>query len=250
MTSHRGSSSDGIALTQSFDYRKKITGFDILDTIAPERAVQPRVQTLDAWREGWSDLISELGVLTIFGNGFGGLIRPSEGSQVCQHWQCLPEAQDYMAASVSTLHILHEQLSKRRTSELGAGELTKKIAWHSVGGPLKPPVCAADPGLGTCHSNPVQLLSMSSWFQGLKSTSPNAVDIMGLDKRGVVIFGHRPKPDLGLGRGSTGAGSSLGSSGEQSTEDATPTSNSGSQMGPGTGLERRKKWKYSYWGRR
>ena len=241
----RGSSSDGITLTRP-GIRKKITGFDVLDTIAPERAVQPRVQTLDAWREGWSDLISELGVLTIFGSGFGGLILPNKDSKVCHHWQYLPGVQDYMAASVPTLQILHGQLSTRQTSKLGAGELTKNIVWHSVQEPLKPPACAVDLSHGTCHSNPVQLFSTkSSWSQGLKSTSPNAVDIMSLDKCGAVIFGHKPSPELrSWGRSSTGAGSNLGSSGEQSTDDVTLTSNSGSQGDPGPRHERRRKRDY------
>lgn len=237
----RRSSTDGINIPQSFDVRKKVIGVDVLDAIGPEREVQPRVQTLGqtlgSWREGWSDLVSELGVLTIFGSDFGDVIRPSEDCVICPHWRNLPKEQDYMATTVSTLQLLHQQCLAGPASKLGAGGLTTKMAWYSDWEPRSSPLCAC-PEARVCDSNPVQLLvSRSFWTTGLASPPLKPVDVTGLDGRGAFIFGHRTLLGLGRAYRDTHAGSILVDSGEQSSEGSasTPNAGAGSSLGPDGG---------------
>ncbi|KIL85182.1 hypothetical protein FAVG1_11611 [Fusarium avenaceum] len=71
-------SQDGIRISQTLNLRRNITGFDILDVLTPLGPILPRIKYLDSWRYGWDDLINSIGVTTIFGSGFGSLIRPDD----------------------------------------------------------------------------------------------------------------------------------------------------------------------------
>ncbi|RSL51069.1 hypothetical protein CEP54_011613 [Fusarium duplospermum] len=107
-------SREGIRISQSLDPRREIIGFDVLDVVTPLGPILPRVQHLKSWGHGWIDFMPSVGVTTIFGNGFGDLIRPDLPQGLCQGWKSLPEGKDYMAASISTLQMLNWEWSRVR----------------------------------------------------------------------------------------------------------------------------------------
>lgn len=76
-------SQDGIHILQTMDWRKKISGFDLLDLVGSANTIRSRVAPLDDWSHGWVDMLPSVRVTTILGNGFGDLIRPDEPGQVC-----------------------------------------------------------------------------------------------------------------------------------------------------------------------
>ncbi|KAH7146218.1 hypothetical protein EDB81DRAFT_947234 [Dactylonectria macrodidyma] len=192
-------SQDGVKIPHTFDPRRNITGFDVLDVISPLGPVYSRMQHIDAWGPGWRDLLPAIGITTIFGNGFGNLICPDDPSSVCSKWKCVPTGSDYLAASVSTLQMLHERRLMRMEPGLGVGELTKKVVWLSSSDPLQPCQCVGT--VGACRVSPVQfLMPKRSWDPRLISRPMTPVDIVGLNQQGAVIFGHMPL----LGRGRDG----------------------------------------------
>jgi len=70
---------DGIKFSQTLDLHKGIFGFDVLDFLQPRERITSRTARCDSWGDGWFDLLPAIGVLSIFGNGFGHLIRPNDG---------------------------------------------------------------------------------------------------------------------------------------------------------------------------
>ncbi|KEY74521.1 hypothetical protein S7711_08505 [Stachybotrys chartarum IBT 7711] len=184
-------SQEGISLPQSLNFHHSIAGFDILDVISPLGPIVPCSQNLETSGRGWKDLVSAIGVTTIFGRGFGNLIRPNDSSPICDNWTSVPIGQDYMAASVSTLKMLYERRMCRLWPGLRIGELTSKIMWLSAL-PHRPCNCS-NPGTSrrTCSHDPVQfIVSKRAWNIRSMTKQMTPVDVAKLDNAGAFIFGH------------------------------------------------------------
>ncbi|KAK7409282.1 hypothetical protein QQX98_008522 [Neonectria punicea] len=197
---------DGIRISQTLDPRRDIVGFDILDVIAPLGPICPCIKPLNSWSHGWIDLVHSVGITTIFGRGFGDLIRPDGADTVCKNWNSVPSGMDYMAASVSTLHTLYSRRLLRAEPDLTGCEMTSKIIWTSPHHPFKTCNCIQNQGSGSstitstsgrsneedgnCH-DPVQFLVKKSWPRiGHRGSTP--VSLASLDGKGAVVFGHVP----------------------------------------------------------
>ncbi|KAL4909723.1 hypothetical protein BDW74DRAFT_173217 [Aspergillus multicolor] len=189
-------SQDGIKISQSLNPHKGIVGFDILDVINPLGPIHTRIKHLPSRTHGWTDFTQSTGVTTIFGSGFGDLIRPTDLDAVCSRWKSVPTGLDYLATSVSTLNMLHEKRLQRLEPGLGLGEMTNKILWISPESqPFKVCECLSDPAGATldarCHLHPVQyLVSKKPWKPNILPRGSAPVDLLKLEKKGAVIFGH------------------------------------------------------------
>lgn len=187
-------SQDGLVIPQAFDTQRTVVGFDTLDILNPLGPILPRIQQLNASGYGWRDLVSPMGITTIFGSDFGDLIRPGEPSSLCPNWRSLPSGSDYLAASHSTLKMLHERRLTRMWPGLAIGEVTEKIIWLSANQFSGPCNCLAsrDHQAGhICQLSPVQYL-MSTKLRNLRSASRSMtpVDISRISPEGAVIFGY------------------------------------------------------------
>ncbi|KAF4946692.1 hypothetical protein FSARC_14130 [Fusarium sarcochroum] len=200
-------SHDGIRISQTLDLRCNIIGFDILDVLTPLGPILPRIKHLASRRHGWADLTNSIGVTTIFGSGFGNLIRPDEPESVCKIWKSVPEGMDYMTASVSTLQMLYERRLLRMEPGLAAGHMTSKIVWSSPYHPFSPCKClknqeGSNRGSGSemvgedCHADPVQFLVKKSWKSRITLRGTTPVNLATLGSKGAVVFGHVPFSDL------------------------------------------------------
>ncbi|KKP00556.1 hypothetical protein THAR02_07334 [Trichoderma harzianum] len=191
------SSQDGIRIPQTLDIRRDIIGFDIQDIIDPCSAIRSRIKHLDSWGHGWVDLIPSIGTTTIFGQGFGDLICPKEPHALCSEWKSVPKGKDYMAASVSTLQMLYKQRLLRLDSGLSPGQMTSKIVWVSPNPPFKSCEClqrsTSNTEDGDFHTTSVQfLIAKKSLRSRLVLRGSTPVDVMTLDEKGAVVFGHIP----------------------------------------------------------
>lgn len=197
-------SQDGIRISQTLDLRRDIIGFDVLDVITPLGPIHPRIKHLDSWGHGWVDLIPSISITTIFGRGFGDLIRPNQPDAVCKFWKPVPAGMDYMAASVSTLQMLYERRLLRIGPGLSGGEMTSKIVWTSPNHPFKHCQCLeregggstssnSNAGDGDCHVDPVQfLVAKKSWSPRIVLRGATPVNLATLGEKGAVVFGHIP----------------------------------------------------------
>ncbi|KAF4960108.1 hypothetical protein FGADI_1126 [Fusarium gaditjirri] len=216
----KAASQDGIKISQSFDPRRDVVGFDIIDIIDPSVPIYPRIQHLNSWGNGWNDLIPTIGITTIFGRNFGDLIRSDEPNDICPNWRSVPAGKDYLAASVSTMQMLHEKRLLRMEPGLVGGELTKKITWLASKEASVQCSClerhrmrGAQAARSDCNHNPVQFLAKRWWSRtiphGLKP-----VQLGSLDAEGAVIFGHTV---LGLRTGDRSTSRQVDDDGASST---------------------------------
>ncbi|CAO2657309.1 Nn.00g034350.m01.CDS01 [Neocucurbitaria sp. VM-36] len=183
-------SQDGIKLSQTLDRRRNLSGFDLLDIVKPLGPIGTRTAQMKSSGDGWTGLFSSIGVTTIFGNGFGDLIRPNDLDRVCTNWKSVPVGMDYLITSTSTLRMIQEKRLMRLTPSLGTGELTSKIHWVSLYHPFDPCYCIEDEVVGKReHLNPVQfLVSKKPWTFLRKSKDTVPIDISTLHKSGAVVF--------------------------------------------------------------
>ncbi|KAI9662604.1 MAG: hypothetical protein M1821_008771 [Bathelium mastoideum] len=82
--------------------RKHLEGWDFVD-LATNQDPNPRVATLRALGYGWVDFVRSIEAITLFGHGFGDIIRPIEFNGMCTQWKSLPRNEYYLAASVFDL---------------------------------------------------------------------------------------------------------------------------------------------------
>lgn len=180
-------SAPGVKLT--VPGRQYLEGFDFADVATRISDLQPKVTKLQARRKGWADFTRSIRAITLFGRGFGELIRPTKDcNNLCNCWLNIPKGLDYLAISVSDL----EEISKQRGDpDATPIRLVGDICWH------KP-----DKLFESCHCNGKKLKRN---FSGLNNTcdrvqvllpstsrlprliSPGPLDGMG---QGAVIFGH------------------------------------------------------------
>jgi hypothetical protein len=87
---------DGIKLKARV--RKHLEGWDFKELVTGVN-FRPRVATLQALGWGWVDFIRTIGAITLFGKGFGELLKPAPTSSICPQWETLPKGRYYLAAS-------------------------------------------------------------------------------------------------------------------------------------------------------
>jgi predicted house-cleaning NTP pyrophosphatase (Maf/HAM1 superfamily) len=178
---------------QTVDRRKFITGYDILDIIDPLDSVSSRIFRFNTWGDGWMDLLPAINATTVFGQGFGDLLRPKCTASICKHWKSVPTRQDYMCVSVSTMKMLHEKRLQRLESPPKAGQLTRNLLWKSACQPFETCPCALGNSMVAHeHLDPRQFLvsSKQNWKAPLKTKASACVDLGSLQDTGAVVFAN------------------------------------------------------------
>lgn len=224
-TQQREAAKGEMRTLQTLDRRKFITGFDVLDVIEPFRSINTRIVRFDSWGDGWIDALPSIGAMTLFGQGFGDLIRPTDLKSVCAHWQTVPTRKDYLCTSISTFKMLYEKRLRRSGSTLGVGEVTDKILWTSPSRPFNTCFCLGSQTLSDEeHCDPVQFLVSPSKARISKLTPKGSapIDLTTLDDTGAVVFanlgllGRRINGRAGASIAEEAASLSADSSGSQS----------------------------------
>jgi hypothetical protein len=121
----------GTRVTQSLDTRKSIVGFDIFDVVKSHPQFVSRIERFSSGENGWVDLLPNIGVLTVFGKGFGDLIRPSNADAMCAAWRSVPKGGNHLTSSISTLALLYKEKLQQLEPGLEPGGLTRKFDWVS-----------------------------------------------------------------------------------------------------------------------
>ena len=159
--------------------RKRLEGWDFKDLASELDPSYPRFTTLHACGKGWVDFVRSIHAVTLFGKGFGELIRSSNNTD-CPRWTKVPKDRYYLAALVSDLRQIME---KEGSEEASPMQLCTGISWFSSGAAFDACRCTKAPGSG--HSDFVQTL----WPTSLRRMLPNR-ERFPLHDDGAVIFGH------------------------------------------------------------
>jgi hypothetical protein len=171
--------------------RRYLEGWNFED-VAGESDPEPRVATLKALGYGWVDFVHSLKAITLFGRGFGNLMRPSKHEKICSNWLQLPKGKYPLAASLHDLNII---MSKTRETEHGDIEIVRGLLWHSPIDPFTPCRCLSRGQVEqpcepcTENHNPVQVFLPKSLIKG-SILFPNPRKPENLNDNGAIIFGH------------------------------------------------------------
>ena len=186
-----------IKIRQTKDQRTYVTGYDVLDLLSPRPDVRSRIAHFDTWGDGWMDLLRSIKALTLFGQGYGDLVRPKDSSSVCAHWKTVPMQKDYMCASISTLRVLRDEWSRRDGSTSDVSEFRSGLLWISRFPPFEPCRCLENQSLEKHeHVDPRQFFkkaSRSAWQTPLtlKASAPIDFDKMReTAPTGAVVFAN------------------------------------------------------------
>ncbi|KAK2607654.1 hypothetical protein N8I77_006317 [Diaporthe amygdali] len=177
-------SQDGIGFRIKYTLRRQLEGFDFMDVATDEDPLWPRVTTINARGRGWMDLTRALHAISLFGTGFGELLRPSQGLHDC--FGCLnnigvPKGEDYLAVCTSDLQELIEKRGSRNTSPW---RLIDEIYWYTPDKAFEQ--CQCKKSSAKKHDR-IQVILPASipgfWGRGFKSPR-------NLPAQGAVLFGH------------------------------------------------------------
>ena len=109
------STENGVAFRLRSSPRRLLEGFDLMDIATGPAAIWPKVQTLNHKGRGWVDFATTIHAVTLFGKGFGELLKPAAqgnhgpGCTAC-HWNgSLPKGRDYLAAGTFELSKIIER---------------------------------------------------------------------------------------------------------------------------------------------
>lgn len=162
--------------------RQILEGWDFHDLMANhDDRMFPRIVTLEPAGMCWVDFIRSQSIVTLFGRGFGDLIKPTGG--VCSKWERLPCGESYIAASLSDLKdLLNVQRCPQTLTRLG------RSIWHTETDLFR--ACPSDED-STQHEThePVQSLVPQFMSRDIPARDSN----IPMSDAGAVIFGHHSK---------------------------------------------------------
>jgi len=114
--------------------RHHLEGFDFKDIAIPTGTLWPKVATIQAGSVGWVHLIRSLRAVTLFGDGFGELLRPAwrenQTQACCSPTSLVPTGKDFLAVYGADLESMLTARSKRRNP----WRLAENVYWHSPDG--------------------------------------------------------------------------------------------------------------------
>ncbi|KAL8382179.1 hypothetical protein RB595_006117 [Gaeumannomyces hyphopodioides] len=170
--------------------RRQLEGWDFREVFADRDPLYPRVAALDTTGKGWVDFTRGIHAITLFGRGFGDLMRPGgqSAAAACTRWSTLPRGSCYLAATVSDLM---EIMRVDGDPDTNPRRLSERLLWYSKETSFNPCPCGettpARKGFGPTsrHRDPVQALFPSRFWARLKRKAQAE-----LPDRGAVVFGH------------------------------------------------------------
>jgi hypothetical protein len=164
--------------------RKHLEGWDFKDLATDRDPIYPRVATLPTIGKGWVDLARSIHAITLFGRGFGDIIRPADNAMSCSHWANLPTGKYYLATCISDVKQIMDLDGDPKANPM---KLSDTIIWHNPDKIFEPCQCARMSSQKE-HSDFVQVILPSTIRIFLPKTDP-----VSLEDGGAVIFGHNMK---------------------------------------------------------
>jgi hypothetical protein len=187
--------------------RKHLEGWDFKDLATDRDPLYPRVATIPAIGKGWVDFTRTIHAITLFGRGFGDLIRPTSPGELCSYWARLPRQKYYLGACVSDLKEIMELDGDAHSSPI---KLCDDIFWHNPDITFEACQCITPTGTATVTGAGTELRTRTGTAKAkaksetgnkpcdraqvllptaLKAVLPKRTPL-ALNDRAAVIFGH------------------------------------------------------------
>lgn len=161
--------------------RKHFEGWDFRDLATDQDPFYPRVATLQTIGKGWVDFTRAIHAITLFGRGFGEIIKPVASNPLCGHWDKVPAGKYYLAACVSDVKNIMETLDGDHTSS--PMMLCRSMIWHNPERIFRGCQCMSRETAK--HSDLAQVILPLKLRKILPKGSP-----VPLEDHGAVVFGH------------------------------------------------------------
>lgn len=167
--------------------RNYLEGFDFMDVATGADPVLLKITGLQSTGKCWIDFTRAIHAVTLFGRGFGEIIRPQAPSTPCGFWGQMPKGADHLAVCIPDLKSI---IRKWGDWEDIPVRVVDDILWHNP-----------DKLFESCHCHSrshnicdrAQILLPSGFnFRRLANRIASPV-LGGDDDQGAVIFGHSRK---------------------------------------------------------
>ncbi|KAH8887912.1 hypothetical protein GQ53DRAFT_272153 [Thozetella sp. PMI_491] len=149
------SSQNGVGFKVRRSPRRQLEGFDFLDLASSAAPIWPKTATLKTTGWGWVDLARALHAITLFGRGFGSLLRPENDDSInpggtgaaCPAWTEMPSGHDHLGVSTVMLRVLLDSKGDRTQTPW---RLTDNIYLHTPDMSFEPCDCIASGSQNQC----------------------------------------------------------------------------------------------------
>lgn len=199
---------NGVDIKPVFRPRKHLEGWDFVD-IAERRPdpVYPRLKELPQMGKCWVDFTRGINASTLFARGFGELIEPTPGSEVCSALARLPTGQNFLAVCASDMKEILRMYSIEDDDEVenGPTEVLEGLFWVHSHDPFKSCHGKGRAGADCCDATqvlaPKPTLS-KLWRWGNNDVPHVPIDLEGRGASGAIYFGFtRNRPVYYLDEG-------------------------------------------------
>lgn len=205
--------------------RDILQGWDFNDIIMKsDDRIFPRSTILDTAGKSWVDFVRSLSAVTLFGRGYGQLIKPADTS-LCSRWREIPLGRSYIAASMLDLQaLIHEDSA----SPDGRTYLGRQFVWHTESDFfLEGCKCDEDDDQHQSHEPvqsivprtmapslparilPIRMTDSGALIFGQHSGSPFAWNDLGPPNKGAAATSNVPVAEDALSPHDSGLGSSM-----------------------------------------
>ncbi|OAR01627.1 hypothetical protein LLEC1_03282 [Akanthomyces lecanii] len=168
--------------------RGRLEGWDFRDLAVTVKThpIYLRRKSFPPTGHGWVNLAREIKAITIFGDDFGEIIRPTEAASKCKRWALVPTGRQYMAVCVSDLKAIlklkdHEHRCKTPI------RICQSLSWHAPNNLFRQCQCGNMTGQQVKHSDLAQVLAPRQRLFARVLKSSGTVE---LDNAGAVILGY------------------------------------------------------------
>lgn len=108
--------------------RRLLEGFDFMDLATDEDHFNARTMSAFDGPPRWHRLTRAINAITLFGAGFGDLLKPKGMVPVCSSWTTVPSGKDYLAARVEDIQRI---MRKKGNSSGSPWRVIDHVYWHT-----------------------------------------------------------------------------------------------------------------------
>ncbi|ROV97376.1 hypothetical protein VMCG_06843 [Cytospora schulzeri] len=173
-----------------------IKGWDFYELVDADYAQAQNIKIKDA---GWLDLAKELRAVFVFGDTFGEVLRPRDGTCCC-HFQTLPAGQNYLAVGIATFERLYNKFRGSDATDQTEVRLSRELCWDSPEKPFRETACGPGEHLQKLQPScfPIQFIKKVPLDKEKKPVKgPTLIrrgefrEMLTNHPNGVVVFGKK-----------------------------------------------------------
>ncbi|RYP71784.1 hypothetical protein DL771_004596 [Monosporascus sp. 5C6A] len=104
-----------------------LEGYELMSIVSAEHILTRRYVKLQLNGEAWIDFTKRIHAITLFGQHFGDIYKPTEGlwRRICDNWRTVPRGHEYLAAPISLLQEIKQHSWRQGQIESNSPEIVK-----------------------------------------------------------------------------------------------------------------------------